>query len=100
MRGTVGADDDGSAGPGGALGGPFDTQDDRRSPTGSCAGGIMTDIHCGEWRPVPGEPGCEFRLVGTVTPVDGQPEVTDYEACLEVRRASDDSGDAAGGRAG
>lgn len=60
----------------------------------------MSDIHCGEWRPVPGEPGYEFRLAGTVTPVDGRPEVLDYESRMEVRRASDGSQNAAGGTPG
>lgn len=60
----------------------------------------MSDIQEGEWRPVPGEPGYEFRLVGTTTPVDGQSEVMDYEVCMEVRETSDGPADAAGGGSG
>ena len=60
----------------------------------------MTDIHSGEWRPVPGEPGCEFRLGYAVTPVEGEPGVVDYEAYSQVRRASADSNDSACGPSG
>ena len=57
----------------------------------------MSVIHRGDWQPVPGEPGSEFRVVCRVTPVDGQAGVVDYEACVEVRRASEGSEDAVAG---
>lgn len=59
----------------------------------------MSDTHLGEWRPVPGEPGCEFRLVCRVRAVDGQPGVMDYEVYVDVRRAYEGS-EAAGRRVG